>query len=345
MKPVVVGSLTRSAGKTSVIIGLARAGGQPFAYLKPFGDRLLYRKKRQWDYDAALLANLFRLEEIPELITLGFDHSKLRFMYDAATTAAKLQEMAAAVQRTNAVFFVEGGRDLSYGSSVHLDPLTVAASLQARLLLVLSGNEAELGDQLTFLRRHVQLAGVDFAGVIVNKVKDPAEFEAMHLADLRGLGVPILGVLPYQPVLTEFPASYLAEQLFARIIAGERGSNRVIRNVFLATVSVPSAQHNPGFSADGTLVVTSGDRSDMVVAAIESNAAAVLLTDDIAPPPNVLSNAEDRGIPLLLVRYTTAQAARKLGDLDPLLTRDDTAKVTLLGDLVRQHVDLGFLRG
>ena len=81
MKPVVVGSLTRSAGKTSVIIGLARAGGQPFAYLKPFGDRLLYRKKRQWDYDAALLANLFRLEEIPELITLGFDHSKLRFMF------------------------------------------------------------------------------------------------------------------------------------------------------------------------------------------------------------------------------------------------------------------------
>jgi BioD-like phosphotransacetylase family protein len=52
MKTIVVGSTHKSAGKTSLIVGLAKAVGSSCGYIKPLGDRLLYRKKRLWDYDA-----------------------------------------------------------------------------------------------------------------------------------------------------------------------------------------------------------------------------------------------------------------------------------------------------
>ena len=76
----VVTSLRPSAGKTSVIIGIAKALNRKIGYIKPFGERFLYRKKRLWDYDAALVTNLFGLDENPEDMSIGFHHSKLLYM-------------------------------------------------------------------------------------------------------------------------------------------------------------------------------------------------------------------------------------------------------------------------
>ena len=81
MKNIIVGSVTADAGKTSFIVGLGKATDTKFGYLKPFGDRLIYRKKRLWDHDAALIVNIFGLEQSSDDITLGFEHSKLRYMY------------------------------------------------------------------------------------------------------------------------------------------------------------------------------------------------------------------------------------------------------------------------
>ncbi len=62
MKNLIIGSMDPNSGKTSLIVGLGKAiAGKKFGYLKPFGDRLLYRKKRLWDQDTALIANIFGL--------------------------------------------------------------------------------------------------------------------------------------------------------------------------------------------------------------------------------------------------------------------------------------------
>jgi BioD-like phosphotransacetylase family protein len=63
MKNIIIGSISENAGKTSFIVGLGKTLGQKFAYLKPFGDRLIYRKKRLWDYDSALVTKIFGLDQ------------------------------------------------------------------------------------------------------------------------------------------------------------------------------------------------------------------------------------------------------------------------------------------
>ena len=90
MDKFVITSMRPSAGKTSLIIGLARALNKKMGYLKPFGARLLYKKKRLWDYDAALITHIFNLEENPEDMSIGFHHSKLLYSLDEKATAAKL---------------------------------------------------------------------------------------------------------------------------------------------------------------------------------------------------------------------------------------------------------------
>jgi BioD-like phosphotransacetylase family protein len=61
MEKVVIASMRKGAGKTSTIVGIAGALNRKMAYVKPFGDRMLYRKKRLWDYDSALISSLFGL--------------------------------------------------------------------------------------------------------------------------------------------------------------------------------------------------------------------------------------------------------------------------------------------
>jgi BioD-like phosphotransacetylase family protein len=71
-----------NAGKTTLIIGLAKALQKKIGYIKPFGDRLLYRKKRLWDYDTALMNSIFGLEQDPAEMSIGFDHAPLLYIVD-----------------------------------------------------------------------------------------------------------------------------------------------------------------------------------------------------------------------------------------------------------------------
>ncbi|MBN1376652.1 MAG: AAA family ATPase, partial [Dehalococcoidia bacterium] len=97
MKKLIVGSMDPNSGKTSLIIGLAGVSGRSFGYMKPLGDRLVYRKKRIWDYDAALMNNIFKLEQEPENMTVGFEHLKLRFKYNEEGARSRVLEMAGLV--------------------------------------------------------------------------------------------------------------------------------------------------------------------------------------------------------------------------------------------------------
>src|SRR5512138_2168840 len=107
MDTIVVTSLRQSAGKTSIIIGISKALNKKIGYIKPFGERFLYRKKRLWDYDAALITNIFGLDENPEDMSIGFHHAKLLFMLDEAATGEKLRELSQSVGQGKDLFFVE----------------------------------------------------------------------------------------------------------------------------------------------------------------------------------------------------------------------------------------------
>ena len=338
MKTIVVGSTHKSAGKTSLIVGLAKVVGGPCGYMKPLGDRLLYRKKRLWDYDAALITSVFGLEGNPEEMTIGFEHAKLKYMYDAQGMQDKLKEMAGVAAEGKGVLLVEAGESLSYGSSVNLDAISLAANLGARLVLVAGGSESTIVDDLAFVKRYVDLKNVDFAGVIVNKVRNIEEYRTTHLEDVTALGVKVLGVVPFDSELTKLSVGHLAERLLAKVVAGEEGLSKKVSSIMVGAMSTNAALQNPLFKKEHKLVITGGDRSDLILAAIESSTAGIILTNNILPSSNIISKASERNIPLLLVPFDTYQTASQIESIDPLLVKDDTRKMEVLGQLVKDHI-------
>ena len=341
MEKIVIASTSKEAGKTSLIVGLAKALNKKIGYLKPLGDRLLYQKKRLWDYDSALITNVLGLEERPEDISIGFAHSKLRFMYDEVSTKEKLIEITNNVSKDKDIIFIEGSKNLSYGRSVYLDPLTVARSIGAKLLLIFSGPDEAIIDDITFLTKCVNTEDIELVGVIINKIKDVDNFKDLYLDTFKELGVKVLGIIPYQKELTHFSMDYLYQVLFAKVLAGEKGLQNRVEHIFVGAMSAAQVIKKPLWALENKLIITPGDRPDMIIAALESSTAGIVLTNNILPSdPIIESKANMVNIPLLLVSTDTFAAAKQIDDMEKTFTKDETEKIDLLGKLVKKYVNL-----
>jgi len=340
MDILVIASTRKNAGKTSMIIGLAQAMKREFGYIKPFGDRLFYRKKRLWDYDAALVVNTFNLESDPEEMSLAFDHAKIRYMYDEAMTKERLSHMISVIGENKALVFVEGGENLTYGASVYLDAISVARHTDGMVILVVSGEDGTIMDDLSFVRRYVDLSGVNIRGVILNKVQDPDDFRETYLASVEQMGFSVIGMIPFTRELTYVSVSTLIERLFVKVIAGEGGVANVVKNIFVGAMSGEVVRQDPLFRREAKLIITGGDRSDMIAAALESDTACIILTNNIVPTPAILAKASEKNIPLLLASEDTYQIATQIDSMDVVVSKSETEKIAVLGGIVHDYINI-----
>lgn len=340
MERLVIASLRQSAGKTSLIIGLAKALKMKMGYMKPFGERFLYKKKRLWDYDAALITQIFNLEETPEDMSIGFHHLQLFYSLDENSTNAKLMETFGRLSNNKEIVFIEAGKDITYGTSVHLDAQTVTKGLDGQLILVISGDENTIADDIGFIANEMNIDHPHFKGVVINKVANIGDFTDSYLPIIKKMGVPILGMIPYCPELACFSVEYLADRIFAKVLAGESGLKHQIRATLVGSIGADAAIKNSLFEDRHKALIVSGDRSDMILNAIECGIAAIILTNNIVPSSAMISKAEDKGIPLLLVSSDTHETARQIDNIEPLPTRNDTEKIAVIEQMVRNYVDI-----
>lgn len=339
MKKIIISSINKSAGKTSFMVGLGKVLGKSIGYIKPFGDRLLYKKKRLWDYDSALVTSIFNLNEKPEEMSIGFEHAKLRYMYDEDGTKKKLNEIAALNGKGKDVLFIETGADVACGVSVHLDPISLARNIGGKLIFVVSGNEDRVIDEVAFVKKYIDIGKVDFAGVVINKVHDVEDFKNTYLGHIEEIGVKVLGVIPKANELTYLTMDFLSNCLFAKVLTAEQNLNNVVKKIYVGAMSAASVLATPLFKTENKLVITSGDRSDMLIAALETNSAGIILTNNILPSPTILSKAVQLGVPMLLVPADTFQVAKQIEEIEPLLTKEATDKIKIVADLVKKYVD------
>lgn len=344
VEKIVIASTRKETGKTSFIIGLAKAlaDKKKIGYMKPLGDRLLYQKKRLWDYDSALVTNILGLEENPEDISLGFNHSKLRFMYNETTTKEKLNEISDNVSKDMDIVLIEGSKSLSFGYSIFLDPLTIVRNLGAKLVLVIGGVPDEaIIDDITFIKNCVLSKDVDFLGVVITQIKDVDDFKSTYMDIFNDLGVKVLGIIPYKKELSHFTMDYLNQITLGKVLAGEKGMQNIVKHIFVGAMSAANVVTSALWKLENKLIITPGDRRDMILAALESNTAGIVLTNNILPDdPILISKANITNIPLILVPGDTFATAKIIDDMEILFTKEETDKIDLLGKLVLENIDL-----
>jgi len=328
---LVLSSHRRGSGKTTLALGIglnALERGKSVGYLKPLGNKPVYSEGKIWDKDSELISEVLNLNRKKENLSIGFDYEKLRYSHGDL-----LKELKSSIWESD-VFLIECG-SISSGSYFNLDPTSITRELGGRAIFVLDGNREELLDQSSFLRKLEEEMNLKIE-IVINKAEDPYSIKG----EMEELGLDPLGVIPKEETLETITPRRISEELNARIIAGETGLDNEIRHIFIGAMSATEAMKNPLFYKKDKLIITGGDRVDMILAAIESETSCLVLTNNILPPPNVISRASEEGVPLLLVPWDTYTTATKIERIEPTVYPEEKEKIRTIREIVEEHVSL-----
>ncbi|HIQ42785.1 phosphate acetyltransferase [Pseudomonas sp. BMW13] len=273
-----------------------------------------------------------------------------------------LEEIISLYQQAAAgkdVVIVEGmvpTRHASYAARVNFH---LAKSLDADVILVSAPEDESLTELSDRVEIQAQLFGgpkdPKVLGVILNKVRseDGIDAFAERLEDLSPLlksgDFRLLGCIPWQDELNAPRTKDIAELLGARIInAGDYEQRRMMKIVLCARAVANSVQ----LLKPGTLVVTPGDRDDIILSACLAAMngvplAGLLLCSDFAPDPRIMElcqGALASGLPVMTVSTGSYDTATHLNRLNKEIPLDDRERSEKVSDFVAGHIDHDWLR-
>ncbi|MDN5369644.1 MAG: phosphate acetyltransferase, partial [Shewanella sp.] len=249
----------------------------------------------------------------------------------------------------------------------------VAKALDADIIFVATpGNDTPIGLMNRLEIAYHSWGGAQnrrLIGAIVNKIGAPVDEEGRMRPDLSEMfdhdpsqhidtagmfqlpgksPLRILGSVPYNLALVSPRASDLAKHLSARILnAGEMHTRR-LRKVTFCARSLPNMVTH--IKTD-SLLVTSGDRSDVIVSACLAamngvKIGALLLSGGYEPEPAIMELCEqafETGLPVFLIDSNTWQTSLNIQRFDHEVPVDDAVRIDLVQEYVASHIDQNWI--
>ena len=188
--------------------------------------------------------------------------------------------------------------------------------------------------------------GSRLAGVVINNVPvyRRNEVETRIAPQIAAAGVKLIGWLPEDRRLLAPTVDLVAEHMGGTVAACEDNANTLIDNFLIGGLVLDWGPHYFG-SQDNVGVVVRGDRPDVQLAALQTDTVrALVLTKGIPPIEYVYYEADQRGIPIVVVPDDTAAAAAKLETLLPRIGFDHEDKLSRVVELIESHLDLDAIR-
>lgn len=345
MKSLVITSTRTAAGKTTVGLGIALNSKGKLGYFKPLGDHLVYSKKSLVDLDAMVYRDWLDLEKHTEEC-LGFDLEKLRAMKSQKKLTNALLELYEKISKGKDLVFIETGRNFSYGGLLGVDSATLAKKLDAGILLVAEGSPDLIVDKVLTVSRCLEYRS-KLVGVVINKClpDDLDKLEKSVTPALEKAGVEIIGFLPRLPSLSRIDVEHILGKLNAKLIAGSGGLEKQVEVVLVGALSADQALRMAAFHQKNKLIITGGDRVDLIYASLTENTSGIILTNNILPHPKVMSKAEELCIPVLSVPMDTYTTAKAVEHIHAEIRPDDADKKDLIKKMVSKELDVKRITG
>ncbi|WDD96974.1 phosphate acetyltransferase [Thalassomonas actiniarum] len=159
----------------------------------------------------------------------------------------------------------------------------------------------------------------------------------------------LLGLVPWQIDMVAPRVIDICHYLDAKVINEGDMQHRRIRSVTFCARSVDNLVSH---LIPGRLIVTPGDRTDIIIATCLSalngtKVGALLLTNGFEPNSEVLSlcrQALDNGLPILSVPWDTWQTSRHLMNFNPEVPKDDGQRHDRVKQYVADHLNVDWLK-
>jgi hypothetical protein len=351
---VFIAATRQNDGKTTTSLGLLAALQKLYprvGYIKPVGQRFVEIEEQKIDEDTVLMDRVFRLNcPLVDMSPIAVEPDFTRRYLETAkndTLVKRIQKAFDRVAWEKDFVLCEGSGHAGVGSVFDLSNATVAKLLGAKVVIVTQGGIGRPIDEVALNQALFEKEGVEIIGVILNKVL-PAKTDTITEFARRGLkrrGLELLGVLPHQPILTQPTLAAIRDELDAELLNHGKRMLNLVDRVVVGAMGVQGARE---LFQQGVLVITPGDREDLILAIAASaqagngaaNLAGIVLTGPVRPSAAVLKVIQKLPWPVLRDAEDSYQVASDVHDLIVKTHADDTQKISLIFDLVARHVDL-----
>ena len=343
----------QNRGKTTASLGLIAAiiaRGARIGFIKPVGQRYVVVEGTRADEDAVLMQAVFDLPDalddmspvtLPRHFTTDFIMGKVdedleRAVTDAATRVAADKDL----------LLIEGTGHAGVGAVVGLSNARVAALLQAPVVIVSEGGVGRPIDEIVLNHALFERHGVRVVGALVNKVDIDAH---PHLPEVlrRGLGqhgIELLGCIPYSELLANPSLELIVTHLEGTLLAGEATPGRTVGHVAIGAMR---AEHAAALIRERTLLITPGDRDDLIAMALELNGGAdggrvtgLVLTGGFEPGAAMLARLGAAGLFAYLVHTDTYRTAQAVDEILVKTHATDADKIETIIGLVGGSVNV-----
>jgi BioD-like phosphotransacetylase family protein len=359
-KRIFIAATRMNDGKTTTSLALFAALRKltpKVGFIKPVGQRFVEVEGHKVDEDSVLLDQIFDVEVPIEAMSPIAIHSTFtrEFLDNPTKNQARIiDKMCRAFDRAafeKDFIIVEGTGHAGVGSVFNLSNADVAKHLQAKVIIVASGGIGRPIDEIALNQALFAQAGVEVIGAIINKVK-PEKLETIEKYNriaLSNLGIPLLGCIPIENKLTVPKLNQVVTEVNGRWLNGRQyGSSECVEQVIIGAMA---AKGLVDLLQRGSLIITPGDREDILLGAIAAEGIAgekvvsgIILTRNILPHPRLMEMIYKTSIPVIICNNDSYAVASKINKMTVKTQPSDTDKIPIIKNLVTENIDLDVIR-
>ena len=244
---------------------------------------------------------------------------------------------------------VEGTSFTGEGTSIELDlNVLIAKNLGIPTIIVGSGvgkTLEELLDSLYLVYDSFKVKEVEVLSVFANKVQ-PENIELVTNSLQKSLPSNVLiNTIPLISSLNNPTMQEIVNELNAKVLFGENYLNNEIGHYSVGAMQL----HNYLVHLhDNALVITPGDRSDIILGALQANESAnyptisgIILTGNIVPEESILKLIEGLSaiVPIIAVDGGTYHITNKIGSIKSEIYANNTHKIETSITTFEKYVD------
>ncbi len=354
-KKIFIAATRQNDGKTIVSLGLVLCLQKIFknvGFIKPVGQKYIIVDGEKIDKDAVLIKKVCGLENKlkdinPIAVEEGFT-SKYLESPDKEELCKKIEKSYDNVAEGKDFVIIEGTGHAGVGSVFDLSNASVARLLNSEVILISIGGIGKPLDEISLNAVFFEKNNVPIKGVIINKVlKEKMQVSEKYLK--KGLGkmnLKLIGLIPYIPQLAHPTILQICEALNGKILAGESKLSREFDNIIVGAMT---ARHAIDYFKPNSLLITPGDRDDLILAAITycttqnfqcNIIPGIVLTGGLYPHKAILDLIKKSDIPTILCSDGTYDIATKISDLVVKVREQDTEKIKVIRNLIEDNVDI-----
>jgi phosphate acetyltransferase len=228
----------------------------------------------------------------------------------------------------------------------------VANDLGCPIIAVVNGcgkSPEEVLDATRLARDAFESQGCTILAILANRV-EPQNVGLIkaRLKEEASVKEPVY-ILPEEPLLGKPTVGEIAANLESRLLQGDpAGLNREVLDIKIAAMNLP---HFLDYISDGTLIITPGDRSDVILGSLAAtvsetypNISGLLLTGGLPLEPQVQrlieGSKKTSPIPIFSVDTDTYTTAMKAGSVRAALTPQNERKIASAIGLFEAHVNI-----